>query len=90
MMDLETVKTGQAVAVEGYRGVAFRVTGLETAPDEDTHWTGIEPETGRVECVMVGDDRVHAVEPDELTLIDEDDFCPGCGQTGCRAYEGYV
>lgn len=39
-----------------------------------------------VRAVMVGDDRVHIVDVDDLTEISDDDYCPGCGQTGCRAY----
>lgn len=36
-----------------------------------------------VRAVMVGDDRVHIVGVDELTIIPEDGFCRECGQTGC-------
>lgn len=44
----------------------------------------VEPQpTGMVRAVMVGDDRVHIVDPDDLTEIDEDDYCSGCGQIGC-------
>jgi hypothetical protein len=32
---------------------------------------------------MVGDDRVFAFEVDELTKLDEADFCHQCGQIGC-------
>lgn len=73
-------------AVDGYDGVAFYVAGPETMPDEDTEWSGYEVPTGRVLMVMVGDDRLHAVDPDELTKLDEDAYCSGCGQIGCGAY----
>ena len=33
--------------------------------------------------VMVGDDREMYKDNDALTLIDDDDFCSGCGQVGC-------
>jgi len=39
-----------------------------------------------VRAVMVGDDRVHVVDVDDLTEISDEDYCPGCGQTGCGAY----
>ena len=48
-----------------------------------------EPEyerTERVIVVMVGDDAWHAVDADALRLIEEEDYCPECGQVGCKAY----
>jgi hypothetical protein len=45
-----------------------------------------EPEevrTGRVICVMVGDDRRFTFDPDELTPLDDLDYCASCGQVGC-------
>lgn len=38
-----------------------------------------------VAAVMVGDDRVHLVDVADLTAIDPDDYCGGCGQIGCHA-----
>lgn len=32
---------------------------------------------------MVGDDRDHIIDVDDLTPISEDDYCAGCGQIGC-------
>lgn len=32
---------------------------------------------------MVGDDREWSVEPADLTPLDDDDYCAGCGQIGC-------
>lgn len=77
----------QFVSVEGYKGVAWYVDDPETVPDEDTEWTGIWLETGRLECHMVGDDRTFVFDPEELTLLPDDEFCPGCGQIGCKAYQ---
>src|SRR5215475_14924178 len=49
--------TAEAYTVAGWgRGIAFSVLGWETEPTEDTEWDGIEERTGRVVCVMVGDD----------------------------------
>jgi hypothetical protein len=80
--------TGDTVTVEHYPGIAFRVDGYETQPDENTIWTGIEEETGRVKCHMIGDDRPFTFEPEELTPIDDDDYCPECGQLGRGHYRG--
>lgn len=71
---------------DAYDGIAFSIVKRETMPDEDTEWTGIEEETGNVIVMMVGDDRPFVVDPDELVKIDDGDWCPGCGQIGCKAY----
>lgn len=42
------------------------------------------PVPGRVRAVMVGDDREHIVDTDDLTEIPEDGYCAGCGQIGCE------
>ena len=42
----------------------------------------------RVRAVMVGDDRVHIVDIDDLTEISDEDFCHGCGQVGCGQVPG--
>ncbi len=69
--------------VRGYSGIAFYLLGWETAPDEDTEWSGYENRTGNIVAVMVGDDRKHIVDKDDLTLLEEDKFCRSCGQIGC-------
>lgn len=40
-------------------------------------------ETGEVDVIMVGDDRVWHVDPDDCEPIDEGEYCRTCGQTGC-------
>lgn len=77
-----------AFQVKGWRGVAFRVLGWETRPNEDTEWSGIEERTGRVVAVMVGDDTHHAVDPEDLTRLKRSEYCGGCGQIGCRCDTG--
>lgn len=69
--------------VRGWPKVAVYVLGWETEPDEDTEWSGLESRTGRVLVVMVGDDRRHAIEDDDLIPLAEDAFCRDCGQIGC-------
>lgn len=77
-----------AYRVKGSRGVAWWVLGWETEPDEDTEWSGMEQRTGRVVCVMVGDDRHFAFDPDEITPLERKEFCGGCGQIGCSCDTG--
>ena len=36
-----------------------------------------------VRAVMIGDDRTHIVDVDDLTLIADEDYCHECGQLGC-------
>jgi hypothetical protein len=67
----------------GGAGIAWRAYAYQTEPTEDTEWDGIEIPTGKVLAHMVGDDREHEFDPDELQLIDEEAYCPGCGQIGC-------
>jgi len=35
---------------------------------------------------MVGDDREFSVDPEDVTEIPENAYCPECGQIGCKAY----
>lgn len=65
-------------------GVAWFLWGMETEPDEDTEWSGYEVDTGLVLACMVGDDHYIAVDPDDLgEVLTDEDYCSGCGQTGC-------
>jgi hypothetical protein len=74
--------------VEGWRGIAWYAWRYETIRDEDYEWSGIEYENkDRVECCMVGDDTVHIFDISELTKLEEDEYCPECGQIGCKAYD---
>ena len=70
------------------QGVAIYPLGWETKPDEETAWTGYEQRTGRVLCVMVGDDRYYAEDPDDLAPLDREAYCGECGQVGCT-HDGY-
>ncbi len=75
---------GPAYRIRGEAGVAFWALGWETVADEDTEWSGIRVRTGKVVCMMVGDDRHFAFDPDDLTPLKEEDYCGGCGQIGCK------
>ena len=87
-----TIDTNDRFIVAGYGGVAWYVVGLEYETVYDYEWNdefgcedeiAIERMTGMVRAIMVGDDRVELIDPDDLVVIDEDDYCHGCGQIGC-------
>ena len=79
-----------AYTVAGWgAGIAWSVYGWETEPDEDTEWSGYEVRTGNLVVCMIGDDRLFAVDPDDVTAIDEDAYCHECGQVGC-CHDGRV
>ena len=72
-----------AYTAQGWRGIAWRVLGWETTPDEDTEWSGQEQRTGNVVAHMIGDDSLFRFEFDELTPLDREEYCGVCGQVGC-------
>ena len=72
-----------AVRIAGYAGIAWYVLGWQTEPDVDTEWSGYENRTGRLICVMVGDDRHWVIDPDDITPLDRSEYCGSCGQIGC-------
>lgn len=78
-----------AYTVDGYRGIAFRLIGYAPMPQDagDDDWGDFEPEDDetRVIAVMVGDDRRHVVDVEDVTVIPEDAYCAECGQMGCTA-----
>jgi hypothetical protein len=42
-----------------------------------------DPDRQTVIAVMVGDDRKHEVDIDDLIPLDDLDYCAECGQVGC-------
>lgn len=80
--------SADAYTVARYSGIAFRVLGWETEPDEDTEWSGYEVRTGNVVAVMIGDDYHHIVDQDDITPLDRAAYCGECGQIGC-GHDGY-
>lgn len=85
LAETKTLDPEQTYRVAGWSGIAFRYLGDEAEPDGDTQWTGIYEPTGRVLMVMIGDGRVWTIDPEDVTPINEDDYCPECGQIGCTA-----
>ena len=72
-----------AYRVAGHGGIAWRVYGWETEPDEDTEWSGYEVRTGNLVCVMVGDDHRWTFEPSDVSPLEREEYCGICGQIGC-------
>lgn len=78
---------GDTVRVSGYRGIAFYVVGPEMeaqpiGPDDfGDDWDFVD--TGNLIVCMVGDDRHHSIDPDDITPLDDDEYCGSCGQIGC-------
>jgi hypothetical protein len=59
--------------------------GYATYRNEDYEWTGMEvTDYSQVNAHMVGDDRVFTFDVHYLTPIKEDEYCPECGQIGCK------
>jgi hypothetical protein len=89
-----------AYRIEGYDGIAWGLrgyakewteewyedVGTQSMPDYIVHEPEEIEDRTRVEAVMIGDDRVFTFGIDEITPIDEDEYCPECGQIGCTAY----
>src|SRR3954467_9719163 len=84
---------GVAVWIKGwtteevYEGDYLVCDDDECDHDSEMCWT--EGDTSIVpgnmlRVVMVGDDREHIVDPDDLVKLDDDDYCSVCGQIGCQ------
>lgn len=68
-------------------GIAWYLLGYEMLQDKDYEWSGIETENREyVRAIMVGDDREFTIPTSDITEIEEEDYCPECGQIGCKAY----
>jgi len=67
--------------VDGFDGIAFYIAGPVILTGDD--WDDTYESEDRVLVTMVGDDRTHDVGTDELTPLNEDDYCAECGQIGC-------
>ena len=54
---------------------------IEPDPDEELE---DDIECGQVYVRMIGDNQLHLVDIDDLTILDEEEFCYSCGQVGCQ------
>ena len=81
--------------VKGMEGIAFRLTGYKTVsvmsygtdevegfPVEYEQWEE-EEDKDTVIGIMVGDNKKHEIDVEDLILINDDDYCSSCGQVGC-------
>ena len=75
----------QTYTVDGWRGIAWHVYPRMIADTfDDGEPTGYEyPDEQFVIAVMIGDDHKFVVDKDDLTVLDELDYCAECGQIGC-------
>jgi hypothetical protein len=86
-----TIPTGQKLKVGdvvNYHGVAAAVFKVGPTWTEVLRWDGAEmdvPELEEYEAFihMVGDDRTIRIVMDDFEVIDDDEYCGGCGQIGC-------
>lgn len=88
---------GIAFYLTGYATTPEPIMVLTTVNDDgeyDPDGQEVEIESGEYDqvedrehviAIMVGDDREHTVDVDDLTVIADDDYCGGCGQIGCTA-----
>ena len=83
-------KPGDTVTVDRREGIAWYIQGHAVEHIYDNDWRYDEPEEieipDRFICTMIGDNREFEFDADDLTHLDEDGYCPGCGQTGCGHY----
>lgn len=66
--------------VAGHGGVAWTVLGFAAVYDSETE--DLEP-SDQLFAVMVGDDRPFPVDADDLTKLEDEEYCSECGQIGC-------
>lgn len=55
---------------------------IDSSNPDDGEWIE-NPNSNWCFVIMIGDDREHLVEYDDLTKINDDDYCINCGQIGC-------
>jgi hypothetical protein len=91
------IKVGDSVRVRGFQGIACVFRGhpvearevwVDDGTDEDGNPLGFYDSeelerTDRAIVVMVGDDRKHTVDVEDLEALPDEDYCGECGQIGC-------
>jgi hypothetical protein len=87
--------------VDEYEGIAWNVVDYATEwteeswtyiggdRDDENNYLYNRPEEiedrNYMVCYMVGDDRKFVFGIDQLTKLEEDEYCSECGQIGCKA-----
>lgn len=78
--------------VAGHGGVAFRAIGhplqmyeyiYHEAEDEFGYESVFEADYSQVIAIIVGDDYQWTFDVDDLTPLEDTDYCSECGQIGC-------
>lgn len=94
-MSTHTIDLDARYRVNGYDGIAWWLEGYVRTPRVDSEtdelvcdWLGecddaYDIDTTRVVAIMVGDNRRHEIDIDDLELIADDAYCSCCGQIGC-------
>ncbi len=73
-----------AYKVDGMPGVAWHILKYNSWREPIDEFDSEEIEDrSQVVAVMVGDDRKHIIDVDDLIVIDDDEYCGSCGQIGC-------
>lgn len=94
---MKNIDIGMAVEVKGYSGIAFGIVNYHTEEkiieeeiyDIDGNVFYIEDidyivDYEKVDCYMIGDDRLFTFDIDDVNQIDESAYCHSCGQIGCE------
>lgn len=84
-MGTQSIDFDARYRVDGHEGIAFYLRGFVTTVEYDyADGEYIEDvDTSMVRAVMVGDDREHIIDVDDLRPIGDDEYCSCCGQIGC-------
>lgn len=76
-----------AFRCDDFKGIALRFDSWTGGAIDDDYY---EDENGDFDYEitsaffhMVGDDALYLIEISEVEIIDDDEFCGGCGQIGC-------
>lgn len=85
---VDSTREGIVIYVTGWEKIwePFRYEDIEGNLFDDPYegeW--IENVGGNLRGHYVGDDMELILDPDNLTIVDEDQVC-SCGQVGCKAY----
>lgn len=81
---VKAAEEGSRFKVSYYDGIAFYFHREETVLEGFEYCYEDEIPTGNVLMIMVGDDHVHVVDPEDIEVIPDDAYCRVCGQIGCR------
>lgn len=83
-MKLEELNDSARYQVANQGAIAWRFAAAQVSVMYDEWGDDVDQElTGMVWMVMIGDDRRWLFDPEDVSEIDDEDYCSGCGQIGC-------